>query len=181
MRRSLVLGLVLVACNDAPAPPNLGSTGGTDSTTGTDTTGVGTVDTSGTTTVGPEPDVVLELDLEIEAIETVHVEVVRTGDIHEATLVASRGWGVAPDGEAVTGPARIDAYPEAGGSITTARLAGPPIPDGPCGDAPVSLALSLHRDDDTTFVAGGLTAYCGADTWYGVPPIEPLRISSGGP
>lgn len=177
MRRRLLALAIAAACNDAPAPPNLGTTSTDSSASGPGTEDGTTTDGGTVDSTGEPAEVVLDLDLEIETIETVHVEVVRTGDVLEATLTASRGWGVAPDGEAVGGPARIDAYPEAGGSITTARLAGPAIADGPCGDAPVSLALALHRDDDTTFVAGGLTAYCGADSWHGVPPIEPLRIS----
>lgn len=177
-RAVLVLALALVACNDADAPPNADGEG-TASTTGggssaDSTTSAGSADS---TTTGPEPEIVLELDLELEATEDVHVEITRIGDEHSATVTLSRGYGVAPDGDAVAGPARIDALPEAGATIYVARLAGPAVPDGRCGNEPVSLGLALHHDGDGNFVAGGLTAYCGADVWYGVPPIEPLRIS----
>jgi hypothetical protein len=176
-RYALLFALAVFACNDASAPPNAdgggsGSTGGGSSADGT------TVASSAdSTTTGSEPELVLELDLELETLEDVHVELTRIGDEHSATVVLSRGYGVAPDGDAVSGPARIDALPEAGATIYGARLAGPDVPGGPCGDEPVSLALALHHDDDGNFIAGGLTPYCGADVFYGVPPIEPLRIS----
>ena len=47
---------------------------------------------------------------------------------------------------------------------------------GRCGGEPVSLALSLARRGDARRVAGGLTAYCGADRFAGVP-VRVLRLS----
>ena len=178
MRRVIFSCCLLVACNDAPAPPNsdTGSTGG--GTTSIDpTTDSGSSSVADTSTTGAQPEVVLQLTLELETLEEVSVEITRVGDELTARLEASRGYGVAPAGQAISGTARIDALPEAGATIYGARLAGPAVADGPCGDEPVSLALALHHDEDASFVAGGLTAYCGADTWFGVPPIEPLRIS----
>jgi hypothetical protein len=178
MRRSLFACFVLAACNDAPAPPNLGteSSGGGSDTSIDPTTdgGSGSADTS---TTGEPADVVLQLTLELEAIEEVSVVITRVGDELTATIEASRGYGVLPAGEAISGPARIDALPEAGATMYVGRLGGPVVADGLCGDEPVSLALALHHDEDAAFIAGGLTAYCGTDAWYGVPPIEPLRIS----
>jgi len=180
MRRVIFSCCVLVACNDAPAPPNLDT--GTSVASSSDAGSAGTSGASESagsadTSTGAPPEVVLQLTLELETLEEVSVEITRVGDELTARLEASRGYGVAPAGEAISGPARIDALPEAGATIYGARLAGPAVADGPCGDEPVSLALALHHDEDASFVAGGLTAYCGADTWFGVPPIEPLRIS----
>ena len=179
MKRALVVLSVIAACNDAPAPPNHGTSSSDGGSSGATTTGADTTngaDSTGATT-GTPGEVVLDVWLELEALEDVHVEITRAGDEHTAAVTVSRGFGVVPVDEAIVGPARIDALPEIGATIYGARLGVAAIADGPCGDEPVSLALALHHDDDATFVAGGLTAYCGADRWYGVPPIEPLRIS----
>ncbi len=40
----------------------------------------------------------------------------------------------------------------------------------------MSLALSLHRQGANAMVLGGLTAFCGADTWHGVP-AKVLRLA----
>ena len=179
MNRFVLACLVVLGCNDAAAPPNLdsGTTGVSSSTDGGSSGG--SVDSGGAAdaSTGAPVEVVFDVVLELEAIEDVRIELTRTGDVLTANVEVSRGYGVVPTGVVLTGPARIDALPEAGATIYVARLSGPVIEDGACGDEPVSLALALHHDDDGTFVAGGLTAYCGADTWYGVPPIEPLRIS----
>lgn len=178
--KRVLLGLVAIAaCNDSPAPPNHDTTGDGGSATDTATTAGDTTigaDSTGSTT-GQPAEVVLDVWLELEALEDVRVEITRTGDELEAAVTVSRGFGVAPVDEPIVGPARIDLLPEIGATIYVARLGVPAIPEGPCGDEPLSLALALHHDDDATFVAGGLTPYCGADRWYGVPPIEPLRIS----
>jgi hypothetical protein len=179
MRRIAFTVFAVVACNDAPAPPNLGTTSSDpESTTQPDaTTDSGSAGTADTSTTGQPAEVVLQLELELEALEEARLEITRVGDELTATLQLSRGYGVVPDGATITGSARIDALPEAGATIYTARLGGPVVEGGPCGAEPVSLALALHHDDDAAFVAGGVTPYCGADAWWGVPPIEPLRIS----
>ncbi len=179
MKRALLGVFVLAACNDSPAPPNHDTTAGDAGSSSATSTGVDTTvgaDSTGSTT-GQPGEVVLDVWLELEALEDVHVEFTRTGDELTATVTVTRGFGVVPVDEAIVGPARIDELPEIDATIYGARLGVPAIADGPCGDEPLSLALALHHDHDATFVAGGLTAYCGADRWYGVPPIEPLRIS----
>ena len=122
-------------------------------------------------------ETVLDASLDLEARQSIAVTITTRGRKATATLVASAGFGVVPAGESLTGPARIDEYPEAGATLYTARLDAPAQAGGPCGDEPVSLALSLHSDRDHRFIAGGLTAYCGSDRWHGVPALEPLRIS----
>lgn len=180
VRRALLAVSLAAACHDA------GSDGGGDST------GFGSGGAADAVDVGPNPppaddggsdgapqpdEVALQVRLDLETKRDVDVLVTRTGEALAATVTVSRGYGVAADGATVTGPARIDAYPEAGATIYTARLAGDAVQGGPCGEQPVSLALALHLDDDADLLAGGLTPYCGADTWFGIPAIEPLRIS----
>lgn len=190
--RALVLVLALVgapglaACgDDIPTTDADGTSSGGPATQGdatappTATSAPPSDDTAGTT-VGPEPEVLFELNLALETTEVATIVWAQAGDALQATVTPSEGFGVAAPGEALTGPARIDAFPEADATFYTARLEAPAQPGGPCGDQPVSLALSLHHDGDATFVAGALTPYCGAATFFGVPPIEPLRLSGDG-
>jgi hypothetical protein len=179
---AILLALVSGACGDdiptigASATDATSASGDGTASVPTTTTTASADDTAGTT-AGPEPEIVFDADLDLEAKRSIHVVITQTGDTLEATVTPSEGFGVAPAGEPLGGPARIDAFPEAGATMYAARLSGPVIEGGRCGDQPVSLALALHLDTDAGFIAGGLTPYCGADTWFGVPPIEPLRIS----
>jgi hypothetical protein len=184
MMRRLAFMLALAVCScgdDIPTidPNATGSGSGTDSgdSIGDAPTTMPPGDDTAGTTAGPEPMVVFEATLALETKRVVQIVLTQTGDDLQASVTPSEGFGVAAAGDALTGPARIDTFPEAGATIYTARLGGPAVADGRCGDAPVSLALALHLDADATFIAGGLTPYCGADTWFGVPVIEPLRIS----
>jgi hypothetical protein len=183
MMRRLALMLMLAVCacgDDIPTidPSATGSgTGSGDSAGDAPTSTIQPGDDTAGTTAGPEPMVVFEATLALETKRVVQIVLTQTGDELQATVTPSEGFGVAVAEDALTGPARIDTFPEAGATLYTARLAGPAVSGGRCGDAPVSLALALHLDADATFIAGGLTPYCGADTWFGVPVIEPLRIS----
>lgn len=169
--KRLALALGLCGCStDLPAPPNLADTSAGDATGTTAMPG----SSEGSTTAGPEPVVVLDVELELEMKDSIEVVVTTSGTAVEVTIDPSDGFGVV-QGTRV-GPGRIDDYPELGAMLYTATFEQPAIADGPCGDAPVSLALAIHRKDDSEILAGGLTAYCGAGTYFGVPAIEPLRI-----
>jgi hypothetical protein len=177
MRRIAIMLLVAAACHDSTAH----SSGSSDTSAGS-TTGSTTLATSTTTsgadtssTGSPEPVVVLDATLDLELKETIQVTVTMAGDAVEVAIDPSRGYGIVSG--ALQGPGRIDAYPEADATGYVATFDGAAIGDGPCADEPVSLALSLHHDHDADVIAGGLTGYCGASTFFGVPIIEPLRIS----
>ncbi|MEO7328277.1 MAG: hypothetical protein ABI193_06850 [Minicystis sp.] len=71
---------------------------------------------------------------------------------------------------------RMEAFPENDSSLITAKFAQPAVSGGPCGDQPVSLALSLHRRGTVTRVGGSITVYCGKDHFFGVP-LRILRLS----
>jgi len=64
---------------------------------------------------------------------------------------------------------RVEDFPEAGLALYVGKLSLPPFPTGPCADQPVSLALALSRKERNDRVQGSLTAYCGAETYAGVP------------
>ncbi len=174
--RALVLVLAaLVACNDDAAPTHDGSGTGTTTSTGGSSTAMPSSSADESTTVVPEPMVVLDATLDLELKDSIRVIVTATGNTTDVVIDPSRGFGLVTGKPLGTG--RIDAYPEADATVYTATFDGVAIADGPCGDAPVSLALSLHHDHDADVIAGGLTGYCGAGTFFGVPVVEPLRIS----
>ncbi len=120
------------------------------------------------------PQVAGTLALDIR--DTLDVVVKGEGPDIEVTLTPSKGHGVAADGATLTGAGRIEAFPEAGGELMTARLDAAAVAGGPCKDQPVSLALSLYRREKNAHVGGSLTAYCGAGTFQGVP-ARLLRLS----
>jgi hypothetical protein len=173
--RRFTIAILLCGCStDLPAPPNLVDTSAGD--TVDPTTAVPST-SDGSTTAGPEPVVVLDVRLDLEMRESIDVQVATVGTAVEITIDASEDYGVVQG--TLVGPGRIDDYPELGAMLYTATFDGPAIPGGPCGDEPVSLALALHRPDDSDnsyIMAGGLTPYCGASQYFGVPAIEPLRI-----
>lgn len=156
---------------DLPAPPDLVDTSAGDSV-GTTAPTPGTSESS--TTADPAPVVVLDVELELEMKDSIEIVVATIGTAVEVTIDPSDGFGVVQG--TLVGPGRIDDYPELGAMLYTATFEQPAIADGPCADQPISLALAIHRKDDGEILAGGLTAYCGADTYFGVPAIEPLRI-----
>jgi len=119
--------------------------------------------------------IVLDIGLDLELKQSVQVTFTMLGDELVVDLDPSRGYGLLSG--PVAGSGRIDAWPEAEATLYSATFSHPAVPEGPCGEQPVSLALALHHDHDADVIAGGLTGYCGADTFFGVPPIEPLRIS----
>lgn len=134
---------------------------------------------AGATDTGEPPgEVLLDVHLDFEVRLSIDIVITQRDDGEVVVgFTPFRGFGVMEDMTTLSGPGRIDAYPEIGATVYTARIDGPAVSGGPCGNAPVSLALSLHAEEHTDYLAGGITPYCGADTWYGIPVIEPLRIA----
>ncbi|MEZ4222981.1 MAG: hypothetical protein R3B13_18705 [Polyangiaceae bacterium] len=123
---------------------------------------------SGTRTAGS-----LDLDIRDHADITLALE----GDTVSLTLRVSKGFGVLPAGTEVRGAGRVEHFPEAELTLYTAKIALPSTASGPCGEEPVSVALSLYRRGSSERVGGALTPYCGKDTWFGTPARAPLRIT----
>jgi hypothetical protein len=113
----------------------------------------------------------LKGDLSVDIRDQAEVEIRGQGPALEATVKLSKGFGLAPDGAALTGKGREEAFPEAAMTLYTARFDAPPSDGGPCGGSPVSLALSLHMRKGSR-ASGSLTAYCGAGVFHG----EPARV-----
>jgi len=114
-------------------------------------------------------------ELAVDIRDTAEVEIRGEGPLLEAMVKLSKGHGLAPEGAALTGKGREEAFPEASMTLYTARFDAPPAAGGPCGSAPVSLALSLHIRQGSR-AAGSLTAYCGAGVFHG-EPARVLRLS----
>jgi hypothetical protein len=95
----------------------------------------------------------------------------------DVTVALADGYGLVAPGTPLSAKGRLETFPEASAwQLYTARFSSPPIPSGPCGDKPVSLALALSRRDGNARVAGALTAYCGDATYAGVP-ARVLRLT----
>jgi hypothetical protein len=120
----------------------------------------------------------LEGTLAIEVIDsaTVRIEPRAESDSTKVTVTSQAGYGVLPPGEPLLGEGYAETISETEGTFYSARFSSEPIVPGPCGNQPISLALSLHRQGQNAAVFGGLTAYCGADTWYGLP-ARVLRLA----
>ena len=110
-----------------------------------------------------------ELSLDIR--DRAEIEIRGSGPSLEVMAKLSKGFGLVPEGAALTGKGREEAFPEAAMTLYTARFDAPPAPGGACGDSPVSLALSLHMRQGAR-AAGSLTADCGAGEFHG----EPARV-----
>lgn len=122
----------------------------------------------------PPPPVTLTGDLDVDIRDSAHVELVTTGTDLAASLTLTKSFGIA--GGALAGAGHVEAFPEAGATLYTARIDAPADPTGPCGAQPISLALSLRRRGNDAHVGGALTAYCGKGVWHGTP-ARLLRLS----
>lgn len=112
----------------------------------------------------------LEGTLFIEVLDTADVRIeTLAGETMKVTVTSHASFGLIPANTPLEAEGFVEALPETGDTLYTAKLAAPANPSGPCGDAPVSLAFSLHRRGDNPTVFGGMSAYCGADRWYGTP------------
>lgn len=121
----------------------------------------------------PKPKVI-EGDLAVDIRSQAHLVLSITGDELAATVHLDKGFGVAS--ASLEGKGAVERFPEAALVLYTARFEAPADPTGPCGDQPVSLALSIQRRGKNTHVGGSLAAYCGAAVGHGVP-ARMLRLS----
>lgn len=177
MRRCILTLACALACStDLPAPGTLAESSG-GPTTGGGGSGSGSGDS---TTAAPEPVELFDATLDLELKQDIRVTVTQTGDDVTVSAKLSRGYGLVADGITLMGSGRVDAYPELGATGYTARF-DVPADAGLCGGEPTTIGLSLFvrvypEGADDHVVYGGLTAYCGSED-FGVPVIEPLRIS----
>lgn len=115
-------------------------------------------------------------ELSVDIREVASVTLRDEGGAVQASIKLTKGYGVLPAGAELSGAGFVEAFPEAGVSLYTARFDAPADPSGPCGAEPVSLALSLHRRGDAPRTSGSLAAYCGKGVWHGTP-ARMLRLA----
>jgi hypothetical protein len=99
-----------------------------------------------------------------------------TCDQLEGTLTVGKGNTLVHAGGPYTGEGTLYRFPETGDSLYTMKFNGVPISQGPCGEREISLSLSLSAKKGSSYVVGGLTAYCGRDVFYG-RPARIMRVS----
>ncbi len=120
---------------------------------------------------------ILEGTLTIEVLDSARVRIEPKGGPEVVVTVTSdASFGLLPANTPLTAVGHAETFTETGDTLYTAKLSVPAAPSGPCGGEPVSLAFSLHRQGKNPTVLGGISAYCGADTWYGVP-VRVLRLA----
>ena len=123
-------------------------------------------------------DETLTLGLDVDIRNHADVRLVRRGDVLDVGLTLDASFGILPEGNELSGKGRVERFPEADLRLYTARFALAPASSGPCGSEPMSLALALQRRGEDSRFSGSLTAYCGKDTWAGVPARQPLRLAT---
>ena len=129
----------------------------------------------GASTAPPAQPLKGELSLELRDIATVTIER-KGGDAIAVSVTASAGYDLLPAGEELLGNGYAEAFAEASATLYTAQLEAAAQAGGLCAGEPVSLALSLHRPGESDTVVGGISVYCGAGVWHGIP-ARVLRLS----
>jgi hypothetical protein len=130
------------------------------------------------TTPNPAPKAMIGT-LSVELRQTVDVSFTpRIGqDGLDAVLAFGDGdFDVFDAHTTLRGSVTVESFPEAQLSLYVATFSAPARAGGPCGDQPMTLALSLERRQSNARVGGGLTVYCGASKASGVP-ARILRMS----
>lgn len=124
------------------------------------------------------PDTSIKGTLAVEIRMAVDVTLVPGGDV---TLAFGDGdFGVVDAGTKLSARVLVERLPEAGTTMYNAVFAAPKRSGSPCGDQPMTLALSLIRRGENDRVGGGLTAYCGSGVTSGTP-ARILRLSGSLP
>lgn len=117
---------------------------------------------------------VADLDFELRFQATVEME--RDGTNLDVAFTPRAGFDLLEVGKRYEGIGALEDFPEAHASLYTAGFDADPIPSGPCGPRPITLAMSLSRRADRLDVSGSLAAYCGAKTYTGTP-IRIFRLA----
>jgi hypothetical protein len=131
-----------------------------------------------TLTATQTPGAAVRLDLDIRWSADVELHV--SGNDVAAKLTLNDGREVAVAAMTFEGSGRLHVLPEADAVLYAAKFTSPPLAGGRCGAEPVSLSLTLVRRGSNDRVAGGIAAYCGADTYSGTP-ARVLRLSGSLP
>ena len=120
-------------------------------------------------TLSPVPGP-LKGTLSLELRDSAELQIASDDGVNSTvTITLSEGFGFAPANTTLEAPGRIEPFPEANSTLYWAKLDAPGTCYGRCVNDSVSLAMSLYREGNNAIVLGGLSAYCGANTWHGTP------------
>lgn len=117
----------------------------------------------------------LDLDFEVDFDAVLHLRQY-PDDTLSGRLIPAAGFDVIAADIALEGEGRLLRFPEAFGRMVTLKLSGPAVPGSPCGEQPISYSLTLTAKEDNGYMVGGLTAYCGENTYFG-RPARVMRLS----
>jgi hypothetical protein len=106
------------------------------------------------------------LKLEVDFDATLRTKVFADETL-EAVLTPASSFDVLTAGTALRGTGKVLHFPESGWNIVTLKLDGAAVPGGKCGNQAMSYSVSLTVKDGNAYHVGGLTAYCGANTFTG--------------
>jgi hypothetical protein len=109
------------------------------------------------------------LDVEIRDSASVTIADPGTGAIDVTLQFKSNGYQPIDPALVLHAPGRIEHFPEGNRDLYVARFSAPAQSKSPCGDKPLSLALSLARREGADRVGGSLAIYCGDQTFTGTP------------
>ncbi len=99
-----------------------------------------------------------------------------TCDQLEGTFSVAKGNPLIKPNYLYEGTGTIYRFPETGDVLYSLTFSSSPIEQGPCGDKEISLSLALSAKKGSPYLVGGLTAYCGKDTYHG-HPARVMRMS----
>ena len=123
----------------------------------------------GTTKKPPKPEVV-SAELEMELRDTLSITIEGT----RYAFTMSAGYDIFPDGHTLEGEGHIDTLPEASATLYSVQMASETLAGGPCDGETADVSLSLHRQDATSTVVGGISVYCAVPQ-EGVP-VRVIRL-----
>ncbi|MDP8224884.1 MAG: hypothetical protein P9L99_16110 [Candidatus Lernaella stagnicola] len=116
-----------------------------------------------------------DLTFEVDFQATLRTKVFGDGTL-EGVLVPQKAFDVIGAGTSLLGTGNILSLPEARAHMLALKLQGPAVTGGKCGTQPMSYSVALTARDGNFYYVGGLTAYCGEDTFTG-KPARVMRLS----
>ncbi|HPM75540.1 MAG TPA: hypothetical protein PK961_00515 [bacterium] len=117
------------------------------------------------------------LHMDFETDFRAHLRLVQySDDTFTGQFLPKQSFDVITADVPLEGAGKMIRFPEALGRMIVLKFQGPAVSGGKCGDLPVSYSLALTAKEDNGYLVGGLTAYCGANTFYG-RPARVMRLS----
>ncbi|HPQ70131.1 MAG TPA: hypothetical protein PKW95_13470 [bacterium] len=117
------------------------------------------------------------LHMDFETDFRAHLRLVQySDDTFTGQFLPKQSFDVITADVPLEGAGKMIRFPEALGRMIVLKFQGPAVSGGRCGDLPMSYSMALTAKEDNGYLVGGLTAYCGAETYYG-RPARVMRLS----